>query len=153
MKNVYPALFCTALLAVCWSAPSWADEVDALFSDEPVSTSAKVEAPSNLSSEADTNFTVSGSEDAADSEATHWRATIGHSLRDNDEGKRNEAHHNETVRHDADRHDVDHSASTAAESKAAPAADISAVPEPSAVALAVLALIYFLVFGRRRSPV
>jgi hypothetical protein len=148
MKNVYPALFCTALLAFCWSAPSWADEVDALFSDEPVSTSAKVEAPISLPSEADTTFTVSGSEAAAEPETTHWRATIGHSLRNGDEVSANEAPDNKTASHDAD-----HSQSTSAESKTAPVVDFSAVPEPSAVALAVLALIYFLVFGRRRSPV
>jgi hypothetical protein len=149
MKNVYSSLFCAALLAVCWSAPSWADEVDALFSDEPVSTSAKVEAPSVLPSEADTNFTVSGGDDDAFTETTHWRATIGHSLRNSDD----EVNGNEPGDSKTARHDTDHSASTVAESKAAPAADFSAVPEPSAVALAVLALIYFLVFGRRRSPV
>ena len=148
MKNVYPTLFCAALLAVSGLVPSWSDEVDALFSDQSVSISAQVDSPGVGPSDTGANFTVSGSENSAFSEAKHWNATIGPSFDDQDEADAKEASHDKTTVQHADR-----SPSTAAEDKAAPAAEVSAVPEPSAVALAVLALVYFLVFGRRRSPI
>jgi hypothetical protein len=43
-----------------------------------------------------------------------------------------------------------HQAAAPTDPKASPAPGINLVPEPSAIALAVLAMLYFLVFGRRR---
>jgi hypothetical protein len=125
MKSILA--LCAVALLVVQAVPACADELDELLASEPVVASAVDSAVQPTASDNEgLDFSHGDNLDYRD--AARWQSTVA------------------PVPVAKQR-----TPSTASTQKAAqPADDFSVVPEPSAIALAVIALAYFLVFGRRR---
>jgi hypothetical protein len=124
MKRFHFALLCAALPIVARSSHAQAlDEVDRLLANESVAAPLDVPTSESLA-----DRSLIGREATHDG-GRYWQPPVGAAG------------------------DVARVSSGAADEKPAATEGISLVPEPSAIALAVLALIYFLIFGRRRNTV
>jgi len=123
MKRFHFALFCAALLIVGRSSHAQAPD-----EVDRLLANESVAAPLDVpSSESPADRSLIGRE-ASDDAGRYWQPPVGASS------------------------DVARLPS-AADQKPVATEGISLVPEPSAIALAALALIYFLIFGRRRNTV
>lgn len=127
------ALF-AVLLAAVRPAPSIADELDDLLYGEPSSAQQPAE-PIAVQPEGPSHINLIGSDlidhDTA-SDQSRWRPTVS----------------TPPARVSVNKTTV--AANSGANSKSAEALPPNPVPEPSAVILGSLALLYFLIFGRRR---
>ena len=125
MKLTY-ALLCIACLVAVRPATGRADELDELLSSEPSASqveSAPAAVQAGLAYDLENN-------DALDySDHSRWQPPIVVPMTRTTKSPQ---------------------PTTGAAEKPAPPAGLNVVPEPSAIALGVLALVYFLVFGRRR---
>ena len=148
MRLVISALFCVATIVAlsacaCAQEAATLDPVERLFQDQTAVTRASDGLPSIAGNEPVSAILAEESTEVASqpvarsdassgpSEPTLWDAAGG------DEGV------------------VAHVSSIAASERSTsePAATVNAVPEPSAILLALAALVYFLLFGRRRRMV
>ena len=138
MKTIVATLFCSALLLGGLSRCATGDELDDLLvsgspaessqSDGASTSDARTDGVVNDSSAIET-----GSADGQSDRYHHsrsWEPTLGAASSDEMS---------------------DHARSVADDAKSS--GPLSLVPEPSAVALAIAALVYFLIFGRRRNLV
>lgn len=125
MKPIY-ALFCVAFLIADRPAPARADELDDLLSSEPSALQVDL-VPS--SAQPGLEYELQNQEALDYTDHSRWRSPISAPLT---------------------RAAKSAQPATGATQKPAPSTSLNVVPEPSAIALGVLALLYFLVFGRRR---
>ena len=128
MKPIYAVLLCAVLLVMSRPALVSADELDDLLSSEP-SALPPAQGQSDVGSESSADFDLADHEATSYSDQSRWHSAIGPS----------------TARSTKSKPTLDASAQKPSEPSG-----LSVVPEPSAVFLAALALLYFLVFGRRR---
>ena len=128
MKRVYVALFCAALMVAFRPAPSLGDELDDLLASEPVGAPSEV-VSGDVGADEVVDFDLTNSDTPGYTDPSRWQPAIGVPTPRRAKSK---------------------SPSTSSTQKSVPPGDLNVVPEPSTIALAALALVYFLVFGRRR---
>jgi hypothetical protein len=134
MKSICLFAFLAVLLAAVRPAHSIADELDDLLYGEPTSSPQPAE-PIAVEPEGPSHIDLIGSdliEQEAVSDHSRWRPTVN----------------TPPARVSVNKTAADANADT--NSKSAEALPPNPVPEPSAVILGSLALLYFLIFGRRR---
>jgi hypothetical protein len=134
MRPIYAALICALAVVAARPAQSRGDELDDLLSSPPIASSHEPAASSNesgsdVTADAADHFDLSDSDAASYADQSRWHPVVGLSTHAATKGK---------------------STSDGSAQKSPAPSNLSLVPEPSAVVLAGLALIYFLVFGRRR---
>jgi len=130
MKRIGLVLFCGVLGCLLHSAPAQADAVDDLLNG-PAIVSADTGDSALEERTGDKVASDSGiADDGLLSESRDWQSDLHKSVVPHEPS------------HAANSESLDHSA--------APAVSINMVPEPSAIALAGVALLYFMVFGRRQ---
>jgi PEP-CTERM motif len=137
MRSFVAVVFCVGSLIVCQCAT--ADELDELLAAEPVSVQVEP-----LASAGDRGPDKNAGQRALlDASANRQHATAA------EQSNRRRSLTTPTSDRTTATADTNQATANSAQ-KAAPATGFSAVPEPSTVAIAALALAYFLVFGRRR---
>jgi hypothetical protein len=133
MKTTAIAVFFAALLFASQAPLAHADDVDELLSGTLVSASTAPEVASSASAVESAPVAVEGATSSKDGKFTDpqpWRAVA-----DAPGGSDGASIPSAAI----------------ADQRPADSTDLTMVPEPSAVVLAVVALFYFLIFGRRRT--
>ena len=125
MKLIY-ALLCVACLVTVRPAISRADDLDDLLSSEPSALQVE-QAPGAV--QAGLAYDLENHDALDYRDHSRWQPPIAVPMTRTTKSAQ---------------------PTTGATEKPAPPAGLNVVPEPSAIALGVLALLYFLVFGRRR---
>ncbi len=132
MKSICLFAFFAVLLAAVRPARTVADELDDLLYGEPTSTQQPTE-PVAVQPESPLALDLIGHDAASYSDQSRWRPAVSTAPARVSVNKTSSG-----------------GANPSATSKAPEALPPNPVPEPSAVILGGLALLYFLIFGRRR---
>jgi hypothetical protein len=142
MKSFVAIIVCAGSLIVAECAA--ADELDELLAAEPVSAQIEPLAsvgdrgPEQHAGQRASLDAAGNRQHATGAPQSNWRRTLTTSNSDR------------AIATADTNPAANQTAAASSAQKAAPATGFSAVPEPSTVAIAALALAYFLVFGRRR---